>query len=178
MSPELSAGEPASARRFRWYHGVLAFVLFLIALMWIYAFFFASGKNTNRVADRSWAARNEQICAGAKAKIDALPPARTAKTPAERAGVLDVANSLVADLVNSLKANKIVGTARDGHLVDLWLADWDLYLSNRRDYAAVLHQNLDKAFAVSLRDGTPITERLDGFADINDMASCETPGDV
>jgi hypothetical protein len=173
-----AAATNAPARRFRWYHGVLVIVLALIALMWIYAFFVASSANLNRVADKAWAARNEQLCASAKAKIDALPPARTAKTPIERANVLDQANGYVADLIDLLKANKISGSTRDGHLVQLWLADWDLYLSNRRDYAAVLHKNLDRAFAVSLRDGTPITERLDGFADINNMVSCETPGDV
>ncbi len=176
MSTELPTSAPA--RRFHWYHGLLVIILSLIAVMWIYAFFIASSANLNKVADKGWAARNEQICASAKAKINALPPARTAKTPVERAGVLDQANAYVADLIDSLKTNKISGSARDGHLVELWLADWDLYLSNRRDYAAILHQNLDKAFAVSLRNGTPITERLDGFADINNMVSCETPGDV
>ena len=166
------------ARRLRWYHWILVVVLVLIALMWIYAIFFASHKNLNRVGDRAWAARNEQICATAKAKIDALPPAKTAKTPLERAAVLDQADDDVAALIDSLHSNKIVGSSRDGHLVELWLADWDLYLSNRRDYAAELHKNENKPFAVSLREGTPITERIDGFADVNSMPSCESPLDV
>jgi len=177
MTAPMDAGA-GLARRVRWYHVVLVVVLLGIAAMWIYGLFFAPTTNPNRLADRAWAARNDALCAGAEQRLGALPPARSSTTPRERADVLDQANLIVAGLVDALGANTVSGSSRDQHLVGLWLADWGTYLGDRRDYATILHQGLDRPFAVTLKDGAPITERLDGFADANSMLKCETPLDV
>ena len=166
-------------RTLRWYHGLLAVALGLIAAMWIYALGFAPKGNPNRLHDTAWTANAESVCAAAQQQIAALPPAKTAKSPQDRADVVDQANAVVADMIATLRTAAVSGTVKEQHYVEMWLADWDTYLGDRRDWAAILHQGESKPFAISKADGGgPILDRMDGFAETNNMPSCDAPLDV
>jgi hypothetical protein len=170
------AGGP---RRWRWWHSVVTVVCLGLAGMWVYAFFIADQTNPNRIKDREWAAASEALCARARATISALPPANTAKTPQDRALVVDQANQILVTLVNQLSIRIPAGADRDRSYVAQWLADWKQYNQDRAAYAQVLHQGVgNKQFGVTNVNGIPIDLRMNDFADANTMRSCEVPGDI
>ena len=84
---------------------------------------------------------------------------------------------MVADLVASLHALQ-PKVADDRQYTDQWLDDWDGYLASRQAYAKVLATGKDARFAVQAEGGHPVTERMDGFAVLNHMPSCQVPLDV
>src|ERR1700681_1409939 len=108
---------PRGIRSFRWYHGLLAVALGLIAVMWIYALGFAPKGNPNRLHDTAWTANAESVCAAAQRQIAALPPAKTAKSAQERADVVDQANVVVADMIATLRTAEVSGTVKEQHYV-------------------------------------------------------------
>lgn len=158
--------------------GLLVAVL-LIALMWAYILspWSKRGDTPTTLKDTSYTAAAEEICATSQAKIAELPKAETAKSPEERATVLTEANGLVADLVTQLHALQ-PKVEDDRQFTDQWIADWDSYLASREAYARLLASGKDDRFAVEAEGGHPITERMDGFALLNDMPSCQVPLDV
>jgi ferric-dicitrate binding protein FerR (iron transport regulator) len=165
-------------RSFTWYHGLLAVALVLIAVMWVYALGFAPQGNPNRLHDTAWTANAESVCAAAQQQIAALPPAKTAKSPQQRADVVDQADTILSDMIATLKAAALSGTVKEQHYVEMWLADYETYLGDRRDWAAILHQGESKPFAITKADGGPIIDRMDGFSETNGMLSCKAPLDV
>ncbi len=165
-------------RSFAWYHGLLVVALGLIVVMWVYALGFAPKGNPNRLHDTAWTANAESVCAAAQQQIAALPPAKTAKSPQQRADVVDQADAILSDMITTLKAAGVTGTVKEQHYVELWLADYETYLGDRRDWAAILHQGESKPFAISKGDGGPIIDRMDGFSETNNMLSCRAPLDV
>lgn len=171
-----TAPAPAQAR-WRWtpIRVFLGLIVLLMLAMWVYAFSPWSGGSIP--TDKQWGAANERLCAPVLAAINELPRANTAKTPEERAQVLDQANGLVAGLVTQLNAQPPPRAVLQKFATE-WLADWDSYLGSRRDYAAKLHTGHDAKFAVEATSGTPITIRMDDFADRNAMPSCKVPPDV
>lgn len=173
--------EPEAKSGFRWTAssiGLLVAVI-LIALMWGYILspWSKHGDPPTTLEDTSYTAAAEQICATSQAKINALPKAITAKSPEDRAQVLTQANSLVADLVTQLHALQPKVDA-DRRFTDQWLADWDSYLASREAYARLLASGKDDQFTVQAEGDHPITERMDGFALLNSMPSCQVPLDV
>jgi hypothetical protein len=170
-----------SDTKFRWTAGSVGLLVavILIALMWAYILLpFSKHPGTpTTLKDTSFTTAAEQACAAAEADIGKLPKAETAQSPEERAVVLIKANAIVAALVKSLEAiePKTVG---DRQFTDQWLADWNSYLASRQAYAQKLAAGEDDRFAVQAEGGHPITERMDGFAQINGMPSCQTPLDV
>lgn len=161
-------------------------VVFLCGF-WVWAFSpWAPDDNPDRLEDRAFAQAAEARCAAAVDRIDSLPSAREANTPAERAdqveaGTLEV-EAMVADL-GELATHVEIPAERE--LIADWFVDWDHYVADRwihvehlrnanettpdRDLAFVLHPSAD---------GDLYTERLDGFARVNDMDSCVIPGDI
>lgn len=170
--------EEADERRWRWHHALLGALVAAMAVMWVYAIFFAPKENRNRLDDRAWADRNEATCAASLAEILQLTPAAKSKTPQDRAVVLDSANAMVDELVRDLKANTPTGTDKELNYVRLWLDDYTNYAKARHDYADVLRTGKDAQFAVKMSDGGPIDNRIDAFAIANSMPSCRVPGDV
>jgi hypothetical protein len=171
--------DDASTRR-RWTPTGVALVLAIVAIaaMWVYILGpWRSREVPTTLEDRTYAERAEPLCVAAQARIAALPPAASATTPEERADVLDAANDIVAGLVAELHRIEPSVDA-DRQYVDQWMADWDSYLESRRRYANVLASGRDDRFAVQAEGGHPITERMDGFADLNQMSSCRVPLDV
>ena len=158
--------------------GLLVAVI-LIALMWAFILspWSKRGGVPTTLKDTAYTASAEQACAATQARIKQLPKAETAKSPEERAGVLDQANAMVADLVEELHAlqPKVVD---DRQYTEQWLADWDSYLASRQAYAKLLATGKDGRFTLQAEGGHAITERMDGFAVLNHMPSCQVPLDV
>ena len=127
-----------------------------------------------------------------QAVIEALPSPRRASLQV-RAGQIDRGTDEVAELVADLRSAvsaDLSGEAKsegpsDADLVRAWLADWDTYIDDRRAHAAKLRDIDGDAPDSSLRfllsdamSGGVYTERMDGFARLNDMDSCQIPGDL
>jgi hypothetical protein len=148
--------------------GVACFVAF-----WVWALFFASKTAVNKVDDRAWAARAEQICAAAKPAIGALD--------AKASRDLDVRADLVVQSTDMLSAmlDKVVAVmptdAKGQAIVPAWAKDYRTLLNDRYDYAAQLRKGVDAPFAETAVDNIPITERISVFAGDNEMPSCAPP---
>jgi hypothetical protein len=159
----------------------------LLGGFWIWAFSpWAPDDNPDRLADREFAQSAEARCAATLDRIDAIPSAREADTPADRAdqveaGTLEV-EALVADLGEL--ATQVENPAERELIAD-WLVDWDHYIADRWNHVDTLRDadattpDRDLAFVLNPGpDGAVYTERLDGFARVNTMDSCVIPGDV
>ena len=156
--------------------GLLAVAM---VVLWVYAFLLAPSGNPDRLQDRAWPEAAQKRCLEARAVIDSLPSAAQATSPADRAVDLDLAtdvlNAMVADL-----AMMPGGIDDDTHLVDMWLDDWEVYLSDRRAHATRLRLEGDvRPLLTALPSGTgSVLKRMNGFARVNDMEACLDPGDV
>ncbi len=150
-----------------------------ILSLWLYAFFiYDPGLKIDELADRSFPLAAEQVCAATRERIDALPPAFRADTPADRADVVDQANrelrSMVAELRNIVPAD--AGRITTG--VNEWLDDWGQYIDDRQAYADGLRVDGDTRFTESVKANRQVSRAIDGFAKVNRMESCTAPGDV
>jgi hypothetical protein len=172
--------QPPATRR-TWKRWILGFVLAGIAVMWIYVFWFdlsGRGQPLDRVSDRQWSAAAEAVCAPVRAKVFELPQASSTRTPQERAVVFAQATELLATMVTRLQALPFNGKAAEREVVDRWLADWRTLLQDRQEYIAQLRTGYDGEFGVTAGEGgAPIDGRMDTFADVNHMKSCEYTGD-
>jgi hypothetical protein len=174
--PELDDTDAKS----RWTPTGIALIVAVIAIIAMWAYILGRWRNREgptTLVDLTYSERAERLRAAARARIDELPPAATASTPQERAEVLNDANEIVAGLVADLHEVEPL-VAADQQYVDQWMADWDSYLASRRAYASILASGRDDRFTVEAENGHPITQRMDGFADLNDMPSCFVPLDV
>ena len=190
------ARESETADEPRWTVGKVAAVsvvlLFCGAWIWLISAQaglpvpWAPGDNPDRLHDRVFAEAAEARCATALAAIASIPTAREAATPQDRAdqvesGTLDV-EAMVADLRGL--ASKVESVA-EREILFKWFADWDQYIDDRWAHVTRLRtadeetSDRELAFVVSAVVGGGIyTERLDGFARVNDMDSCLVPGDA
>ena len=166
---------------FKWTPTSIGLLVAVILIMLMWAFILSPwskrGDVPTTLKDTTYTAAAEQACAATQASIKELPKAETASSPEERAGVLQQANAMVADLVASLHALQ-PKVADDRQYTDQWLEDWDGYLASRQAYAKVLATGKDARFTVQAEGGHPVTERMDGFAVLNHMPSCQVPLDV
>ncbi|HEY4333399.1 MAG TPA: hypothetical protein VGM78_12540 [Ilumatobacteraceae bacterium] len=166
---------------FRWTPTTVALLVavILIVMMWAYILspWSKTGDLPTTLKDKTYAATAEPLCAATQAQIAELPKAFTAGSPEERASVLTQADAMVATLVKQLHGLE-PKVEQDRQFTDQWLADWDSYLTSRQRYAAILATGEDERFTVEAEGGHPITERMDGFAMLNNMPSCQVPLDV
>lgn len=165
-----------------WTIGRVLAVVVSLAMIAFWAWIFAGGPkkvNPDRLDDRAYVAFAKERCQTLRDDIAELPNAVAAKTAAERADVLDQSNLLVARMVHDLEA-KAPRTGDDGISLKGWLADWRTYVDDREDYAARLRTDPNARMDVTenkeFKDGVDETIRV--FADVNDMPTCRTPGDV
>ena len=119
----------------------------------------------------------EGRCAAARSLIDELPAASLATSAAERAPVVAEATSILETMVSDLRALS-PENADDARLLGLWLDDWNVYLGDRHVHAVRLVEEGDVRFLNTEDRGIFVHERMDGFARVNDLDSCETPGDI
>ena len=163
-------------------------------VFWAWAFSpWARTENPGRLDDRDFVAWADQRCAQAQAAIGRLPSPRQASSRTERADHVDrgtdEVEALVADLRLRSESSLPTSTASDGppdaELVGAWLEDWDVYVADRRGHAMRLRSASDdtpdrelRFLLVDMTEGSTYTERMDGFARLNDMDNCQIPGDV
>jgi hypothetical protein len=174
----------AQRRRIRPVTVAIGVVIAAIAVMWIYAWFFAPRGNVDRFDDPAWSARAEGVCAATRERVDALPSADSfkdiepkAEALRQRAGVVDQATALLAAQFTTLQSpGPTDAKAQIG--VPLWLADWEGYLQSRREHAERLRSGLDQPFRVLEEGGAPVTLRMDAFAKTNGFPSCIVPDDI
>ena len=175
----------------RWLAGLFVAGSFVF---WAWAFSpWARTENPARLDDRGFAQWADQRCARAQTAIAALPTARQAASRAERADQVDRGTDEVEALVAALRlraeASLRDSTTDEGppdtELVDAWLADWDVYVTDRRKHSHRLRTADDdtadrelRFLLVDMTEGSTYTERMDGFSRLNNMDNCQIPGDV
>lgn len=179
--PPPHADEPAERqpRRSLFYVSVAAILALLGA--WVYIlFFYDPGLMYDELADRKFPIAAERVCAAARSQLDQLPPASSASSAEDRAEAVEQSNVILTAMVDDL--DPLVpakpAKARDG--VHEWLGDWRTYIEDRDEYVAHLREDPEARFLESPKGKTNkgITRAIDGFAQVNRMESCTTPGDV
>lgn len=166
----------------------LLLVVVLMVVMWGWIFLFASRDNPDRLANRDFPAAAEPICAAFQEEINELPLFNTQTTVAEKAAQVDVGTGMTIALVDSLEREIDTRTFDDENdvaLLALWIDDWRAYIADREAYVTKLEAAIgespssDLAFTLTERtEGGFYTRTIEGFANVNDMASCHVPGDV
>ncbi len=173
--------EPLSMRWNPWRIAAVVAVL-VMALFWLWIFSGGPRRaNPDYLDDRAYVATAKARCQQLRADLDEqglLIPGLTDNAE-ERADELDVANALVAGLVDDLSAAAPT-TGDDGKSLRGWLTDWRQYLADREAYAEALRTDPEARFLLTeneeMRDSVDRTIKI--FADVNDMPDCATPGDV
>jgi hypothetical protein len=170
-----------------WYRnlsiGRVAVVAFILAsaLFWIWALGpLAPRGNADRLDDRSFPDQAETICARYRQQINELPPAHLVGSVDERITDVTAGTELATAMLAELNA-LTKPSGEDAAVVALWFDDWDGYIEDRNSYVDRLiaqSEGDDLRFLLTDVDGVPIDERIGNFARVNDMASCEVPGDV
>lgn len=151
--------------------GVWGYVMYL-------SIFVGRAEPRERLADEGYREAAEEVCAPHRDRIDALPFASELDSPAERADQLDLATDELRQMIDELETLVPPSDADEAEAVSRWLVDWNIYLENRDAYADRFRQGLDEPFRVTDADGEQIDTKIDAFAHINFMESCETPDDV
>lgn len=162
-------------------------------VFWVWAFTpWARYENPARLDDRAFAVWANELCTRTHAVIDALPSPRQADSFKQRATDISRGSNEIDSLITNLrvKANNLSTTTSgdgpaDAKLIDSWLSDWDVYLSDRRAHETKLrtadNNTPDRELWFLMSDIMPggvYSERMNGFARLNNMDACQTPGDL
>jgi hypothetical protein len=133
--------------------------------------------NPDTVHDATWVHDAGAVCAPAAATINDLPRAQSAHSATQRASTIDTGTDALDKMVAGLDRLHPAG-ASNQTMVSEWLADWHVYLGDRRAYAANLRVNKDAKPLVSERHGGWVTDAIDELANGNNIPQCATPGDM
>ena len=158
----------------------LSLVVVAMLAMWIYALVFSPRESINKIGDGAWADRAELLCISAKEEINELADYRLITSDsdlAERASLVKQATSILRVMVSRI-ANEEPTDDKGQAIVPLWLADYQTYLSDRDDYAALLEKGTNAPFAETQVDGLPLSEKITTFANDNRMPACSPPRDL
>lgn len=165
----------------RWSVGRVLAVLTMVAIAVFWAAVFAGlpkRANPDRLDDRAFVTRTEARCVTLLADLADLPNGSFVQDPVERARVLDEATDRVEAMVDAIDADAPT-TGDDARSVEGWIADWRTYVANRRDYADRLRVDPEARLLLDQSlGGDSVDKPIEIFADVNDMPSCATPGDV
>lgn len=131
----------------------------------------------DRLDDPAFAAAAEPICAATLDDIDGLGLPTSVESPQERAEMVDEENVMLRAMVDDLSDLDRPG-GDQGVWVTQWLDDWRIHIQDRQDWADDLRVGDDHAFRESDRGGGQISKTIDNFAEVNEMESCVTTGDV
>jgi hypothetical protein len=170
------------SRTFTGWRIVVGVVLVGLAGFWIYALFFASKEAVNRVGDRAWAERAQEICTDANDEREGLADYRVVDETnlamlAERGDLID----RVTDVIERMLDEVVAVEPRDDKgraIVPLWESDYRKYLEDRRRFADRLRAGHNDPFRETAVDGIPISDKLEVFAGDNDMPACAPPHDL
>lgn len=161
---------------------ILALII-LFASFWIWALFFASKEAVNRVDDRQWAARGEQICLeAAEARFELIDLRSIADAGPElireRADIVDRATDILERMVDDLVAVQPFD-AKGQAIVPQWEDDYRVYIQDRRNFTDRLRETGEnEAFYETKLGSIPISERIATFAGDNEMPACAPPYDL
>jgi hypothetical protein len=172
-----------------WTVGRVAAVVIVLATVAFWAWIFAGGPkklNADHLHDAALVRRTEQRCLDLGTTLAELPNAKDAKTASQRADTLERATDEVQAMVDAIAADA-PKTGPDAKPMAGWLADWKVYIGDRRAYARALRTHPKAPFTLSrstiaVSGGAqppPVDEAIQVFAsEANDMPACKTPGDV
>jgi len=176
--PTATAGSARPAHRRVGFWLAAAFTVGTFGV-WVYALFlYDPGLLTDELEDRCFSAAAEPVCAAAVAEVEQLPRAETTRDPLERAEVIDRANGILGAMVVELRRAAPTEPEVPARAVSEWLDHWEQHLGNRQDYADALRTDPSARFTEDMLAGKQVSRAIDGFAQVNRMRSCETPGDV
>jgi hypothetical protein len=160
----------------------LGALILLFATFWTWALFFASKEAVNRIDDRAWAERAEQICQDATVERLELADFRliTDGGPElirERAQIVERSTDIIVQMLDDIVA--VTPSDEKGMaIVPLWENDYRTYIQDRYRYADQLRESGENLAFYETADGIPISERIETFAGDNDMPSCAPPRDL
>lgn len=162
---------------------VLTVVCVLIAAMWVYALGFASRESMNKIGDDAWKVRAEAYCQTAEnerfaledlTEMDPDDPAALRK----KADIVEKATDSLERAIDRIEADP-PSDDKGRELVPKWIAEYRVYLQNRREFIAALRTAVRRPyFSEKEVEGVPVSERLGKFARENDMKSCQPPFDL
>jgi hypothetical protein len=148
--------------------GAAAFVAF-----WFWALFLADKTAVNKIEDREWAARAEEICAPVKQSVRLLNLEATPELGG-RADLVVESTDMLAAMLDDLEAVR-PSDPKGQAIVPEWIADYRTLLQDRYNYAERLRSGENVPFTETPVQGIPITERIETFAGDNEMPSCAPP---
>lgn len=160
----------------------LTVLVLVFAAFWTWALFFASKEAVNRIEDRAWAERAEQICSTANAERLELADFRVIADAGpelirERAGIVETTTEIIEGMLDDVVA--VAPTDQKGiEIVPLWEAEYRIYIQDRYRYADQLRESGENLPFYETAEGIPISERLETFAVDNDMPACAPPRDL
>ena len=185
--PPAPAGPPSAgddlddAPRRGWSVGRVASLLVVVGLVvfWVWAFSpWAPHEKANALRDTALVGRIDATCADAKRELAQIPYSFEAKTAADRADQVDRGSDILTTMVTRIRGEQVTD-ARDQTLLTAWLADWDTYVADRRDYTGRLRVDERAQFTVTVRYHSQITIGMDNFATVmNKLGNCKVPTDV
>jgi hypothetical protein len=169
----IPGGQPGRWGRSRIRKVIIAAGILTLIVFWVWALFFASKTAINKIEDREWAARAEDVCAQYKIELRALD-ARASADLDVRAGLVEESTDLLSAMLDDVMA---VTPADDKGraIVPAWEADYRQLLADRYRYAERLRAGENVPFTETAVQGVPITERIETFAADNEMRSCSPP---
>jgi hypothetical protein len=94
-----------------------------------------------------------------------------------RADLVDKATDTLETMLNDIESDQ-PSTEKGLALVPKWIADYRLYIEDRRDYTAELRTGSLPTFSETLVDDVPVSERVGKFARENKMRACQPPFDL
>lgn len=161
---------------------VIVLLLVSFAAFWTWALFFASKEAVNRIDDRAWAERAEQICASAnEARLELADfrviPDDDPDMIRQRADIVVASTDILAGMLDDVVAQQ--PTDEKGRaIVPLWESEYRTYLDDRYRFADQLRESGENLPFYETAVGIPISERLETFAGDNDMPACAPPRDL
>jgi len=160
----------------------LVVVCVAIAAMWVYAFGFSSKESVNKIEDSLWQQKSELFCAQAETVRMSLADTRKIEDSGpnaleERAVIVDKATDTLELAIDQISRLKITGE-KGSVIAPRWIDDYRTYISDRREYADLLRQRINRPFAETQIEGLPLSEKISTFAADNRMPSCKAPVDL
>jgi len=95
----------------------------------------------------------------------------------ERATLVDRATDILEQMLDDVVAVPPSGE-KGADLVPMWEADYRTYLGDRRVFSDNLRAGDYGAFAETVLDGIPISDKIARFAGDNHMPACAPPNDL
>jgi hypothetical protein len=179
-SPSPAGAQPGR----RWVKLALAIVCLAIAMMWVYALFFASKKAAYRVDDAAWRQHAQATCAVYEQQRLALVDTSAGyiahpshEQMLQRADVVDAATDLLERELDEITSFP-VSSERDQNLIGKYRGYYQTLLHDRRVYTRSLRAFELQPYGETKVDGGPVTNVIVDFATVNEMKSCAPPGEL